>query len=109
MDWATRSRDSTRKGNQLLVIEDLVSTGKSSLQVADVLRKAGLNIVGMVSIFSYGFAEASQSFEQAGVRLECLTDYETLIALAIEKGIVSSDQQEILLNWRTDPANWKGV
>ncbi|MFI5133604.1 MAG: orotate phosphoribosyltransferase [Chitinophagales bacterium] len=97
------------KGQKTVVIEDLVSTGKSSLQVADVLKKEGLNVIGMVSIFNYGFSVASDAFSKAGLMYYSLTNYTSLIELAIEKGIVSSGQQEILLKWRDDPANWKGV
>jgi len=98
-----------KPGQRVVVIEDLVSTGKSSLQVVDVLKNAGLEIDGMVSIFTYGFPIATELFEKAGVRYIPLTDYPTLIQLATEKGIVSSDQQEILLKWRNDPAGWTGV
>jgi orotate phosphoribosyltransferase len=97
------------KGQKVVVIEDLVSTGKSSLQAVDALKQAGLEIEGMVSIFTYGFDVATEAFKQAGVRYVPLTSYEQLIALALEKGIIPADQQEILLNWRKDPANWKGV
>jgi orotate phosphoribosyltransferase len=97
------------KGQKVVVIEDLVSTGKSSLQVVDVLKEAGLKVAGMVSIFTYGFSVAEEAFKKAGVRLYPLTNYPSLIDLAIEKGIVTSSQQEVLLNWRTDPANWKGI
>ena len=95
-------------GQKVVVIEDLVSTGKSSLQVVDVLKNAGLNIVGMVSIFTYGFPVATEAFAKAGVEYRSLTDYPTLIELAIEKGIVSREQEGILLKWREDPANWQG-
>ena len=94
------------KGRKVLVIEDLISTGKSSLQVCKVLQAAEMDLVGMVSIFTYGFAVADTAFTDAGIPYRSLTNYETLISLAIEKGIVSSDQQKTLLNWRTDPANW---
>jgi orotate phosphoribosyltransferase len=97
------------QGQPTVVIEDLVSTGNSSLQVVDVLKKAKLDIRGMVSIFSYGFPVALQAFEKAGVTWHTLTDYPTLIQLSMEKGLVSEDQQDILLKWRDDPANWKGV
>jgi len=97
------------KKQKVVVIEDLVSTGKSSLQVVDVLKEAGLEIAGMVSIFTYGFTTADEAFEKAGVRLQPLTNYPTLIDLAIEKGLVSVDQQGVLLNWRTDPAHWTGI
>lgn len=97
------------KGQQSVVIEDLVSTGKSSLQVVDVLKEAGLNVIGMVSIFTYGFTIATEEFSKASLTYYSLTNYSTLIELAIEKGIVSAGQEEILLKWRDDPANWNGV
>lgn len=96
-------------GQKTVVIEDLISTGKSSLQVVEVLRQAGLEVVGMVSIFTYGFDVAAEAFEKAGVRYTSLTNYENLISLAVDKGVVSADQEGVLLNWRKDPANWKGV
>ena len=92
-----------------VVIEDLVSTGKSSLQVVDVLKSQGLEVTGMVSIFNYGFSIATEAFAKASVEYYSLTDYPTLIGSALEKGIVPADQQEILLKWQEDPANWKGV
>ena len=94
------------KGKKVVIIEDLLSTGKSSLLVAGVLRQEGLDIAGLVSIFSYGFSVASDAFKDAHIEHSSLTDYETLIALAIEKGMVSEDQHNTLLNWRVDPANW---
>jgi len=96
------------QGMKVVVIEDLVSTGKSSLQVCDVLRKEGLEVLGMVSIFNYGFAEAERNFEAAGVALSSLTNYPTLVEMAIESGMIGEAQQAALLNWREDPANWTG-
>ena len=96
-------------GAKVLVIEDLISTGKSSLQVVEVLRNAGLEVIGMVSIFNYGFSVADKAFATAGVPYKSLTNYEHLIALAIEKGSVSESLQPVLLKWREDPANWKGI
>ncbi len=96
-------------GQKVLIIEDLISTGKSSLQVVDVAREAGLNVVGMVSIFTYGFSHADEAFAAKGVRYESLTNYENLITLAVEQGIVSGGLEKTLLNWRRDPANWKGI
>ena len=96
-------------GQKVVVIEDLVSTGKSSLQVVHVLEEAGLEIAGMASIFTYGFPVATEMFQEAAVTYYPLTDYPTLIQLAAEKQIISSDQLEILLKWQTDPAGWKGV
>ena len=97
------------KGQKTVVIEDLISTGKSSLEVVDALKNAGLNVIGMVSIFTYGFDAGRNAFQKAGVPYKSLTNYETLINLAIEKRLVSSEQQGILLKWREDPAGWKGV
>jgi orotate phosphoribosyltransferase len=97
------------KGQEVVVIEDLVSTGKSSLDVVNVLKNNGLNVMGMVSIFTYGFPVAAESFKAAGLEYRSLTNYTSLISLAIEKGVVSADQQDILLRWREDPANWSGV
>jgi orotate phosphoribosyltransferase len=94
------------EGKKVVVIEDLISTGKSSLLVVEVLRKAGLEIEGLVSIFDYGFGEARDSFEKAKINYQSLTDYDTLITLAIEKNIVTEADLNTLLNWRTDPANW---
>lgn len=93
-------------GKKVVIIEDLISTGKSSLQVAEVLKKEGLEVEGMVSIFNYGFDVAKKAFENAKVNYHSLTDYDTVIALAIEKNYVSEKDQNTLLNWRADPANW---
>ncbi|HQW43545.1 MAG: orotate phosphoribosyltransferase [Chitinophagaceae bacterium] len=97
------------KGQKVVVIEDLVSTGKSSLQVVDVLKEQGLEVVGMVSIFTYGFVAATEGFQKASLIYYSLTDYPTLIESAVEKGMVSAEQQEVLLKWRDDPAKWTGV
>lgn len=93
-------------GKKIVIIEDLISTGKSSLQVAEVLQKEGLLVEGMVSIFNYGFENAKSAFEKANVKWSSLTDYDSLIELAIEKRYVSKEDQNTLLNWRSDPANW---
>jgi orotate phosphoribosyltransferase len=97
------------KGLKTVVIEDLVSTGKSSLQVVDVLKEAGLDVIGMVSIFNYGFPVAAEAMAKSGIQYHSLTNYSTLIELAVEKGTVSGNEQEVLLKWKDDPANWKGV
>ena len=96
------------QGKKVVVVEDLISTGKSSLQVVDVLKNAGLKVEGMVSIFTYGFDEAKKSFEKYNLTLKSLTDYDSLIELAISKQLISESDQKTLLNWRQDPANWKG-
>jgi orotate phosphoribosyltransferase len=96
-------------GQKTVVIEDLVSTGKSSLQVVEVLTQSGLEVSGMVSIFNYRFDAGKEAFEKAKVELISLTDYPTLLQLAEKRGLIESAQQEVLLNWRRDPANWQGV
>jgi len=98
-----------KEGQKVVVIEDLVSTGKSSLQVVDVLKKEKLEILGMVSIFNYQFEAAQEAFKRAEIDLVSLTDYSTLLQLAEKKGFIEPVQQEILLNWRKDPANWNGL
>lgn len=94
------------EGSKVVVIEDLISTGKSSLQVVDVLRKEGIQVEGMVSIFNYGFEEAVHNFKKYELSLYSLTDYESLIELAVEKQKVSFEAQESLLEWRKSPATW---
>lgn len=91
-----------------VVIEDLVSTGKSSLQVVDILTQSGLEVAGMVSIFNYGFSEAEEAFKSRLLRYYSLTNYSTLIDIAVENSFITTQQQGILLNWRRDPVNWKG-
>ncbi|MCA6447196.1 MAG: orotate phosphoribosyltransferase [Sediminibacterium sp.] len=93
-------------GQRVLVIEDLISTGKSSLQVVDVLKQAGVRIEGMVSIFNYGFDKAVQDFAAANVQTKSLTNYPTLIELAIEKGLIEADVKETLMAWSTAPDVW---
>ena len=97
------------KGMKVVVIEDLISTGKSSLEVVQVLKNSGLEVDGLVSIFNYEFYEAVEAFKQAKVTYNSLTDYSTLIALAIEKGIVSADEEKTLLEWRENPAKWRNT
>jgi orotate phosphoribosyltransferase len=94
------------KGMKTVVIEDLISTGKSSLQSCEVARNAGLEVIGMVSIFTYGFEQASIACAEANVPSISLTNYESMISLAVEKGIVDPTDQNTLLNWRENPAEW---
>ena len=94
------------KGQKVVVVEDLISTGKSSLQVVEVLRNEGLHVEGMVSIFTYGFDVADKAFADAGVPYQSLTNYSSLIDAAIEKGLVTAADQDTLLNWRKNPSGW---
>ena len=93
---------------KVLVIEDLISTGKSSLQVIEVLKAAGLQVEGLVSIFTYGFPKATEAFEAVGVKHISLTNYSVLIETAVEKGVVSTEQQVLLNEWRLNPDKWGG-
>ena len=94
------------KGQRTVVVEDLISTGKSSLQAIDALQAEGLEIVGLASIFTYGFEEAKSAFNSRNIPLFPLTDYSTLIKLASEKKYITPEQEAILESWRLDPINW---
>ena len=94
------------KGQRVVVVEDLISTGKSSLQVCEVLKNEGIIIDGMVSIFNYGFAQATTAFETAGIKLHSLSNYETLINNVQNQGSLSDLQLNSLLNWRKNPLEW---
>lgn len=96
-------------GQKTVVVEDLVSTGKSSLQVVDVLRKEGAEVSGMVSIFNYQFAQAEEAFAAANLPFSSLTNYPALLTHAVRKGLIRPEEEEVLLKWRADPANWTGV
>ncbi len=92
---------------KVVVIEDLVSTGKSSLQAVEALRAFGCEVLGMVSIFTYGFEAAKHAFEEAGCPYFSLSDYNVLIELAAKTGRVKADQLEQLAEWRKSPSTWK--
>ncbi len=94
------------EGKSVVLIEDLVSTGKSSLEAAEALRNAGLKVEGMVSIFTYGFGVAADAFKASGIKLISLTDYSSLIHLALEQQVITEDDEKALLNWRENPAEW---
>ena len=93
-------------GQSVVVIEDLVSSGKSSLAAVQALRDSGFKINGMGAIFSYGFEHAKKSFDEANCELFTLGDYETLIDQALETKYITKDDVEILKVWRKDPSNW---
>jgi len=93
-------------GKKVVVIEDLISTGKSSLAVVKVLQQAGMEVIGLVSLFTYGFDVADQLFKEAGIAFKALTNYSVLINLAIQKQIVDASTEELLLNWRNAPDKW---
>jgi orotate phosphoribosyltransferase len=97
------------EGSRVLVVEDLVSTGKSSLEAVEALRKAGMEVVGMVSIFTYGFDLARKNFEDAEVRLASIASYSTLIELALENKYITKAQLKTLEDWRNAPDTWGKV
>ncbi len=94
-------------GQTVVVIEDLISSGKSSLDAVEALRGIGCNIIGMGAIFSYGFDIAKENFNQAKCNLFTLTNYDTLIKIAIESNYVSQDNLSSLAEWRKSPSTWK--
>lgn len=91
---------------KVVVVEDLVSTGKSSLQAVETLKTYGCEVLGMVSIFTYGFDAAKKAFENAGCPYEYLCDYESLIQFAVKKSIIKPEQLAILNDWRKSPETW---
>jgi len=94
------------KGQTVLVIEDLVSTGGSSLKAVEALREAGATIAGLIAIFSYGFPKAAENFEKAHCPLNTLSNYQTLIEIAFETRYINKDEIALLKRWRDNPDDW---
>lgn len=94
-------------GAKVVVVEDLISTGGSSLKAVEALRQAGFEVVGMVASYTYGFAVAEEAFAQAGVKLVTLTDYEHVVERALETGYIQDSDVELLYRWRKDPAHYQ--
>ena len=97
------------KGQKTIMVEDLVSTGMSSLQVVTILKEAELDVTGMTSIFTYQIPLSENNFKEAGIPFYSLTNYQALIEVAMEKGLIKPEQEEVLLKWREDPAIWNSV
>lgn len=95
------------QGAKVVVIEDLVSTGGSSLNAVEALRDAGCDVLGMVAIFTYGFPKAEQNFAAANVKLDTLSNYNAMIGQAIEQGYVQASELETLKEWRQSPETWR--
>lgn len=93
-------------GQKVVVIEDLISTGKSSLGAVKALEDAGAQVKGMLAIFSYGFQKATDAFDKADVQLHTLSDYQYLIEEASSSHYIKEEQQNLLMSWRSDPAAW---
>ena len=96
-----------KKGETAILIEDLISSGKSSLTAARALQEAGMNVKGVVSIFTYGFNTASKNFKNTGYKYISLCDYNTLLAEAIQQNYIKQEDLPILKKWREDPETWK--
>ena len=94
------------KGQNAIIVEDLISTGKSSLLAVEALKEAKVNVKGMIAIFTYGFAIAEENFKNANVNLHTLSNYENLLLLAEKSNYITSSEAEILSKWRIDPGNW---
>ena len=94
-------------GSKVVVVEDLISTGGSSLKAVAALREAGFEVVGMVASYTYGFPVAEEAFHEANVKLVTLTDYEHVVEKALETGYIKESEVSMLHDWRKDPANWK--
>jgi len=93
-------------GMKTVVIEDLISTGGSSLAAYGALKEAGLDVLGMMAIFTYGFPESVENFKAAGCPVETLSNYGSLLELALQTGDILPEQTAFLRQWRQDPANW---
>ncbi len=95
------------KGAKVVVVEDLISTGGSSLKAVDALRAASFEVVGMVASYTYGFPVAEEAFKAADVRLVTLSDYEHTTAIAAKTGYIKESDLEVLREWRKSPSTWK--
>ncbi|MBK5278552.1 MAG: orotate phosphoribosyltransferase [Bacteroidia bacterium] len=95
------------KGKKVVLVEDLISTGGSSLKAAQALKEAGFNILGMVAIFTYGFDVAEKNFEAAKIPLVCLSDFNHVLKEAVDKKYLDEKQLIYVKSWRVDPGNWK--
>ena len=105
-DAPAGNRASPTSRQKVVVVEDLISTGGSSLKVVEALRQAGAEVIGLVAIFTYGFATADENFASAGVKLICLSDYATLVQEAQTLNYIPADAIASLSQWRQNPSEW---
>ena len=96
-----------KPGMKVVVVEDLISTGGSSLKAVEAIRNNGCEVVGMVASYTYGFPVAEKAFKDAGVRLVTLTNYEAVVKVALETGYIQDDEVSMLHEWRKHPAHWQ--
>jgi orotate phosphoribosyltransferase len=97
-----------KPGMKVVVIEDLISTGGSSLKAVEAIRNNGCEVIGMVASYTYGFPVAKKAFKDANVELVTLTDYEHVVEEALQTGYIADTDVELLHEWRKDPAHWNG-
>jgi len=95
------------EGQNVVVVEDLVSTGGSSIKAVEALRNAGIKVLGMISIFTYGFEEAYENMRQADIPYISLSDYNALIEVGLNSKYINQKDEERLKAWRNDPSSWK--
>ena len=96
-----------KKGSKVIVVEDLISTGGSSLKAVAALREYGVEVIGMVASFTYGFPVAEEAFREAGVKLITLSNYDAVIEQAAETGYIKEEEKAVLAEWRKDPSVWE--
>ena len=97
-----------KPGTKVVVVEDLISTGGSSLKAVEAIRNYGCEVVGMVASYTYGFDVAEKAFKDAGVELVTLTNYEAVVAQALSTGYIKEEEVELLNQWRKSPSEWQG-
>lgn len=95
-----------KPGSKVVIVEDLISTGGSSLKAVEAVRKHGAEVVGMVAIYTHGFPDAKNNFEMANVRLITLSDYNAVLEEALQTGYITEEEQNILSQWRQSPSTW---
>ncbi len=96
-------------GQSVVVVEDLISTGKSSLNAVRALKEANINVKGMVAIFTYGFDVASENFKKEGIALNTLSNYENLLEQALDTNYISKEELETLSEWNSNPNEWNAI
>ena len=95
-----------QKGQNVVVVEDLISTGNSSLMAVAALREAGANVKGMAAIFTYGFGVSEENFKAANVDLYTLSNYSNLLNLAVAKRYITEEEEQTLREWNVSPSTW---
>ncbi|GAA3637731.1 orotate phosphoribosyltransferase [Flavivirga jejuensis] len=93
-------------GQNVVVVEDLISTGKSSLNAVKALKEANINVKGMIAIFTYGFEVATENFNKEAINLQTLSNYESLLEQALDTDYISEKELQTLSEWNSDPAKW---